>query len=226
MEGKININSAVKAKIFNGNKPVAAKADITKPAVAPKAEAPKVEVPKVEAKPATEKPVSPKPAKESNGKKQQVILIAAIAAVVLAIIVAIVAIVLTNNKPEEPAPIDPSSLVKPLTEEEKRITEQTVNEYVDIEVEGYKQEGDRTTVIINIKNSGQKQTCLALDIVAKDENGTIIDKTSLYAEGIEPGQTQRFFAFELSQLKPEQLASAKYEIYKARTYELNTGSNE
>lgn len=108
------------------------------------------------------------------------------------------------------------------TEEENALTKQVLEKYVDATIEGYQKvendQGLNDVVVINIKNISDEKTNLALDVVALDDDGNVLDKTSLYAEGIEPGQTQIFQAFALSELAPEQLQAAHYEIYRAKTY--------
>lgn len=111
-----------------------------------------------------------------------------------------------------------------LTEEEKRETEMVMDEYAEVIVGGYKEVEDELgfhdAITINVKNISDKEVSLAISVVAKDQEGNILDKSSLYAEGIEPGQTQVFQTFVYSTLTREELKTAQYEVFKARTYEI------
>ena len=118
-----------------------------------------------------------------------------------------------------------------LTNEEKEITQETVNEYANLQLEGYQQvkEGNRSfdAVVIKVTNKGQDTACIAVKLVAEDQEGSIIDRSSLYAEEIHPGETQTFNTFAYSDLAPGRLQNAKFEIYKAYTYDCSaTKSSE
>ena len=98
-----------------------------------------------------------------------------------------------------------------------------------MEVKGYQhidtENGGYNAVVIEVKNRGDKRTSLAIDVVArnKDDN-TVLDTSSMYAEGIEPGQTYTFYTFVYSKVPADQLKEAKFDIYKANTY--NAGGVE
>ena len=110
-----------------------------------------------------------------------------------------------------------------LSEETKRVTEETINKYADITVEGYKEVEDGSlsskAVVISVKNHSDEVTSLAIVMGAYDSDGNLLDTSSLYAEGIQPGQTHVFNTFVYSKLSPEQLESVTYKVYKASTYE-------
>lgn len=103
-----------------------------------------------------------------------------------------------------------------------RSQNEAILKYIGIEVVGYQQvndgNNDYNAVVINVTNTGEEKTSLAIEIIARSEDGTVLDKSSVYAEAIDPGQTHQFYTFVYSELTPEQLKSAKYEIYKAYTY--------
>ena len=116
-----------------------------------------------------------------------------------------------------------SEETKRVTEETKRVTEETINKYADITVEGYKEVEDGSlsskAVVISVKNHSDEVTSLAIVMGAYDSDGNLLDTSSLYAEGIQPGQTHVFNTFVYSKLSPEQLESVTYKVYKASTYE-------
>lgn len=146
------------------------------------------------------------------------------------IIVAIIAFAPQLSNLSNPQNIGIYNLESNLTNEEKEITQETVNEYANLQLEGYQQvkEGNRSfdAVVIKVTNKGQDTTCIAVKLVAEDQEGSIIDRSSLYAEEIHPGETQTFNTFAYSDLAPGRLQNAKFEIYKAYTYDCTARSND
>ena len=117
-----------------------------------------------------------------------------------------------------------------MTEDEIAMTKKVLDEYAEVKIGGVEQvedeHGTNDAVSVTVKNIGQDKANIAVDIVAKDNDGNVLDVASLYAEGIEPEQTQVFYVFELSELTGDQLRSAKYEIHKAYTYDTGGGQSE
>lgn len=164
--------------------------------------------------------------KRSN--KKRLVLIIAGFIILLGVIIAVVLLFLPKSEDkvvnEEPTTL--SGQLKTLTDEEKTITEEILNNEAEIVVEGYKritdEEGEHDAVVITVKNTSDKSVNFAFEVVALDTNNNVLDKTSLYAEGIGSGQTYVFNAFVLSKLSPEQMQAAHYEVYKAKTYVLDS----
>ena len=158
--------------------------------------------------------------------KKLPIFIAVGITVILVVIGVVVAINLpqgssdNSSNTEETAATIPGNIET--TEEENKVTEETLDKYAGVSFEGYQQVEDELgthgAVVVSVKNTSDKRTNLAVDIVAKDEEGNILDQSSLYAEGIEPEQVQTFYTFVYSELSPEQLKSAKFEVNRAYTY--------
>ena len=167
----------------------------------------------------------PKPQKKGKklGKKTY-LLIVGVGVVVIALIT--VAILMSIPRGGGEGEDDVRASVNSLTsDEENALTKQVLEKYVEADIQGYQKvdndDGLNDVVVINIKNISNERTNLALDVVAMDDDENVLDVTSLYAEGIEPGQTQIFQAFALSKLTPDQLKKAHYKIYRANTYQLD-----
>ena len=166
------------------------------------------------------KAVKNKVGNKNGDNKKYIYILAGVIALIVVLIVAIVLVNATRNNNDGEAveaPVDVTT-----TEEENAITKQVMDKYVEINVDGYQrvdnEDGLNDVVVIRIKNTSDERTNLALDVVALDDAENVLDKTSLYAEGIEPGQEQIFQAFALSELTPEQLKNAHYKVYRANTY--------
>ena len=152
-----------------------------------------------------------------------------LAVVIIAIIVVIILTAL-NNKPadggESGEVVESANIYyngSILTEADQEITKETLEKYADLNIKGHTQIEDETgkhdIVAVEVTNKSDQITSIAIDLAAKDNDGKTLDISSLYAEGITPGQTQLFNLFYYTELTPEQLDSAKYEVYKAYTYE-------
>lgn len=111
------------------------------------------------------------------------------------------------------------------TDEEKKITKEILENQAEVIIEGYQriesEDGLNDVVVITVRNTSEKRVNFGFDVVALDENDNVLGKTSLYAEGIEPGQVHIFNAFALSGMTPEQMQTAHFEVYKAKTYVLD-----
>ena len=164
--------------------------------------------------------------KEKKPKNKKPLIFIAIGVVaILAIVGVIVAINVSqgsNTDAGTDESADTSSSAPATTEEENKVTKETTDNYAQVSFEGYQQVedemGSHGAIIVTVKNISDKKTCIAVDLVAKDADGNILDQSSLYAEGIEPEQVQTFQTFVYSELSPEQLQSAKIEVLKAYTY--------
>lgn len=185
----------------------------------------------------TEKPSNgsknTKDAKGKNDKKNKNLIIGVCVGIgVLACIGIGVGVAVSNNNNNgssngDDVPV--SGVVEENTEEIQKITDETVNKYTDIKVEGYQHvENESFTgdaVVISVKNVSEEEVSLAITMGAYDGDGNLLETSSMYAEGIQPGQTHVFNTFVFTQLTPEQLQSATYKVYKASTYSA-TGSGE
>ena len=158
-------------------------------------------------------------------KKKKRIYITSTTLIVIAVLSAVITtLVLQNNQKGPKDDIPPATTeTEELTEEDIETTKKTLDETAIIEVLGYRQleddDGLHNVVAVTVTNSGQETTSIAADIVAKDDEGNILDKSSLYAENIKPGESVLFNLFVFSTLTAEELQNAKYEVYKANTYE-------
>ena len=147
---------------------------------------------------------------------------------IVAVIIAIVVVLLNNNGGQQGSGEDElddntNAIINGDSEEVKRVTDETMGKYAEVNVEGYKDmEGEDASgkaVIVTVKNVSEETVSLAITIGAYDHEGNLLDTSSVYAEGIGPGQTSRFNAFVFTELTPEQLGSAEYKVYTANTYE-------
>ena len=157
----------------------------------------------------------------------KLILIAAGAAIIIAVITVVILMVLNRPKSDKgDSQAETENVVEELTEEEKQITEETINKYTEINIGGYEDvDGDPErgkAVKVSVKNISEETVSLEIVIGAYDENDALLETSSLYAEMLEPGQTQDFLAFASTGLAPEQLQSATFKIYQAKTYTVNT----
>lgn len=184
----------------------------------------------------TNKPTkkAPKPKKDSK-KNKNIFLI--LGALILIVVIVVVVIILNSNKTDNAATeasdvevVEGEPSQPETTEEEDKITKETLDKYTEVTVEGYK-EADETpsgnpAVLVTVKNTSEEATSLAIVIAALDSDENVLDTSSLYAEGIAPGQVQTFELFSFSELKPDQLKSAKYKVFKASTYETPESNGE
>lgn len=170
-------------------------------------------------------------------KKSNKTMITAIVVVIVVLIVAVVVVVADpfhwfNKSGDEQAEGTGTNIPASLevTEDEKAMTKKVLDEYAEVtigEVEQVEDEhGTNDAVSVTVKNIGKEKANIAVDIVAKDNDGTVLDIASLYAEGIEPEQSQVFYVFELSELTGDQLRNAKYEVHKAYTYDTTGEQSE
>ena len=162
--------------------------------------------------------------KSDKKKLISIILIAIVAVAIIAVAVfQIIRSLQSNNTATETEEEASSTVISDeLTEEDKTETGRVTNNLIDVEFVGYQQIedelGQHGAVVTNVKNKSNDTLTVAVDVVAKDNDGNILDKSSLYAEGIGPGQTYSFNLFVYTALTEDQLKSAKYEVYKAYTY--------
>ena len=163
-------------------------------------------------------------------KSSKKLLIVIIVALVL-IVGVVVAVVVTDpfhifnsgNEQVEGSDNPTSSNTYDVTEDEKATTKKVLEENAEVtigEIERVNDEyGANEALKVTVKNIGKEKANIAVDIVAKDNDDKVLDEASLYAEGIEPEQTQAFHVFELSGLTGDQLKNAKFEVHKAFTYD-------
>ena len=164
-------------------------------------------------------------AKKSNLLKNKKLLFAGAGAlVVLVAIIVVLVLFIPKNKPAD-SDVDTSGTYtagNSITEEEKATTKKVMDEYAEVNVVGFEEfedeNGKHNSITVNVKNISDKKISLAIDVVAKNKEGTILDKSSLYAEGIAPEQVQVFRTFVYSALSADELKAADYEVFKAYTY--------
>ena len=163
--------------------------------------------------------------KTNNSKNKKLYIIASI---IVLVVVIVVAAILINQNSNDGDGIDVNKDTRVIidsnqtTEQEDNITKQILEKYADVKVEGYQEieeeNGTVGTVVIDVKNISGKKINLAVDVVAKDKDGNILDKTSLYAEEMEEDQVYVFNVFTDSELSQEQLQNATIEVLRAYTY--------
>lgn len=124
-----------------------------------------------------------------------------------------------NNNGDETST---SPTIEENTEEQKKTTEETVNKYAEVTIEGYKEVDDNSlsgkAVVVEVQNKSEEIVSLAIDIGAYDNDDNVMETSSLYAEGMEPGQIYSFNTFVYTELSEEQLRTAKFKVYRAHTY--------
>lgn len=108
------------------------------------------------------------------------------------------------------------------TEEINAITKETIDKYAEVTIEGYKEVDDNSlsgkAVVVKVQNKSEEIVSLAIDIGAYDNDDNVMETSSLYAEGMEPGQIYSFNTFVYTELSEEQLRTAKFKVYRASTY--------
>lgn len=165
--------------------------------------------------------------KKSNNKRK--IMFACCIALSVVAIIAVVLLVVNNKKGDNGGVDGEASQNVSTSEEEARVTKDTLDKYTEITIEGYKEVNDNpvtnAAVIVSVKNVSEETVSLAIVMAAMDDNDNVLDTSSIYAEGIQPGQTHTFETFVYTTLTPEQLKNAKYKAYKASTYEAPTPSD-
>lgn len=168
-------------------------------------------------------------AKKGNAK---IWLFAGVSVLVIVIVALLVVFLTKDNSGNDDLGTDGEYLPGfDISDEEKEVTKKVMDEYAEVEVVGFQEfedeNGKHNAIVVNVKNVSDKTVSLAIDVVAKNKEGTILEKSSLYAEGIMPGQTQVFNTFVYSALSADELKSADYEIFKAYTYVApGTATNE
>ncbi len=170
-----------------------------------------------------ENPNEPKatPAKANNKKPNKTIIVIVIIAAIC-IIAGIIAAVIINNNSNNTEGSNSSHVLS--KEEEQKITEDTLSKYADVTIEGYQTVDNPNTekaVVVKVENKSEETTSLAVTIGAYDENNKLLEKSSTYAENIGPGQSVIFHTFVYTDLTEDQLNSATYKVYSAKTYTVN-----
>ena len=148
--------------------------------------------------------------------------------IIICIIVGItIAIIVRNNtKNTEENSEQDSGILNPTieenTEEINAITKETIDKYAEVTVEGYHEVEDGSmegkAVVVKVQNKSEGIVSLAIDIGAYDNDDNVMETSSLYAEGMEPGQIYSFNTFVYTELSEEQLRTAKFKVYRASTY--------
>lgn len=162
----------------------------------------------------------------SHNKNTKFILaLAALGVIIIVVIVLILVLLPKQNQGESdgqetPVAIDDANV----EEEERRVTEDVLNNLVEVKIDGYKKldEGEAASsdvVAVSIKNISNDKLSVEVMIGAYNEDGDLLETSALYAENAEPGVTQQFYLFPYTSLTLEQLQNSTYKVYKASTYE-------
>ena len=116
-----------------------------------------------------------------------------------------------------------------LTEEDEKTTKNVIDKYAEVKVgdiQEYEDElGKHIGVNVAVTNISEETVSIAVDLAAMGKDGNVLDKSSLYAEGIAPGQTYNFQTFSYTTLSLQELKDAEIKVYKAYTY-VSAGSGE
>lgn len=81
---------------------------------------------------------------------------------------------------------------------------------------------DHKIVKVSVSNKSDKIQSVKISLAAVDKDGKILGVSSLYSEGINPGDTNELEAFVSTSLTAEQLESAEFKIRSASTYQTKT----
>jgi len=132
---------------------------------------------------------------------------------------------LTNGEPE-PEPVvsnGDSSVTEKPTEEEERITKETLEKYLDPGIEGYREdtfgENVHEAIVVSMHNKSEEKVSLMMEIIAVDKNGEIKDSSYVSAENMLPGETQSFPMFVESKIPMNELKDMEFKVYRANTYD-------
>lgn len=151
-------------------------------------------------------------------------------ALVLFGLIVVVSVIMANRHDSELLPDDTElGRITPLgelfTEEDVKRTEETLEKYIDFNVEGYErieENGSNSdVVVVSVTNISDETKSASVEVAAKNDEGKILDISTLYVEDLQTGRTQVFNLFSNSSLSSDVLRDAKYEIYRAYTYELS-----
>ena len=173
--------------------------------------------------------------KNKPKKKSNIYLIIVCSGVLIAIVIGIVAALLFKNgamQNQSEGDDITSETTNPeavITPEEEEQTKDVIEKYAEVAIDGYQASGDdsaNNAVVVRVKNTSQETTSLAIVIAAMDNDGNVLDTSSIYAEDIQPGETHTFNTFVFTELTPEQLKSATFKAYKASTYEATHDGGE
>ena len=153
-------------------------------------------------------PNKPARNKKNKNKSNKTLIIAGIVVLAIIIIVSIIAAVSSNNTPtSEGEGLTEDEVFyngSVLTEKDKETTKSTLDKYADINVKGYDQiedeNGTHNVVAVEVTNKSEETVSIAVDLAAKDNDDKVLDISSLYAEGITPGQTYSFNLFYYTEL--------------------------
>lgn len=164
-------------------------------------------------------------AKAEKGNSKLWIIVAVVVAVCV-IVGVVVAIMLTRGQGGEgggeSSDEQGSSVIEENSEEVQKITQETINKYAEVKVEGYMDVEDNPVtnkaVVVTVKNISDEVVSLAITLGAFDKDGNVLETSSVYAEQIQPGQTHKFDTFVYTELTPEQLNAADIKVYRANTY--------
>ena len=170
--------------------------------------------------------------KKSN--KNLPLIIGICGAIVALVVVIILAIAFGNRGKGEGSesgagsggPTNNTSQTTLATEEDGKVTKETLDKYTEVAIDGYQKVDDNEissdVVLVHVKNTSDEVQSLAIIISAEDRDGNLLDTSALYAERIQPGETQNFQAFVYTVMTPDQMKNATYKVYKASTYEAPT----
>lgn len=159
--------------------------------------------------------------KKANDKKK---FWFALGFILIVVIIAVVVIVVINNTAVQERGDNPEVLAQlgMLSDENKEETTKVMDEIVEMNVGEYVGTRDITgghgMVPITIKNKSDQKTSIAIDLALKDQDGHIIDQTSVYAEEIAPGETYEFQTFVYSKVSESVFRASSIEVYRAYTY--------
>ena len=143
--------------------------------------------------------------------------------VVIAIIIGIlIAVFMPKGEPNTPSGNNGNSTtIEPTTEEQQRVTKETLEKYVSVDISGYYESEDnpvsKDVVGLSIKNISNEILSITIELGAYNTSGELLETSAIYAENVNPGGTQAFEMFAYTNLTADQLKTASYKVYRAWT---------
>ena len=173
--------------------------------------------------------------RSTGDKKNKKSLIIGICSVIVIAVVILVVILIAKNlggnsgetTGDEGVEEQPNAMG--IEEYDEATTKKVLDEVVDVTIGEYEEiEDDNGTfkgINVLVTNKSGKDTGLGLTLIAKDSKGDPLDVSSIYTDVLHAGETQSFLMFVITNLTPEELKSAKIEVYNAYTAEAREEPN-
>ena len=130
------------------------------------------------------------------------------------------------DKPNAPSDADST----PPQDDQTPVTTELVDGVVEVKYGGLTDSTsldlDHRIIKVIITNKSDEIQSIKLSLAATDEIGKILGISTLYAEGINPGESYELEAFTTTSLSSEELENAKFKIRSAATYQTKLDAPE